>query len=35
MIKFTKAQMKRIQALAKKYGVGLHEAARMYVQSGI
>ena len=35
MKKFTKAQMKRIKALAKKYSVDLHEAARMYVRAGI
>ena len=35
MTRFTKAQMKKIRALMKKYGVGKQEAERMYVQSGI
>ena len=35
MKKFTKAQMKRIKALAKKYSVDMHEAARIYVRAGM
>jgi hypothetical protein len=35
MKKFTKKQMKKIKALSKRYGIGMHEAAKMLVQSGI
>jgi len=35
MTKFTKTQMKKIRALMKKYKIGKHEAAEMYVKSGI
>jgi archaellum biogenesis protein FlaJ (TadC family) len=32
---YNKKQMAKIKSLAKKYGVDIHEAARMYVQSGV
>ena len=34
-MKFTKAQLAKIKTLMRKYGVSLHEAARMYVRSGL
>jgi len=34
-MKFTKSQMKKIKALMKKYQIDKHQAAKMYVQSGI
>ena len=33
--KFSKLDLKKIASIQKKYGVGRHEAARMYVRSGL
>ena len=33
--KFTKAELKKIEALMRKYGVNKKEAAQMYVRSGL
>lgn len=33
--KFTKKQKAKIAVLMKKYGIDRHEAARMYVRSGL
>jgi len=34
-MKFSKAQLKKIHALMRKYQISKNEAAKMYVQSGI
>lgn len=35
LMKFSKAQLKKIHALMRKYQISKNEAAKMYVQSGI
>jgi len=34
-MKFTKAQLAKIKTLMRKYSIGKHEAARMFVRSGL
>jgi hypothetical protein len=35
MKKFSKAQMKKIASIMRKYGIDKNQAAQMYVKSGI